>query len=81
MIAEPEFYRHANKMRAAWSMGGTDKVMLVRIGTLAADYLNANYSAAVGARAPCQYRQYANIVMATRGVPSRVDSQIRSTSS
>ena len=48
VIAEPEFYQHANKMGAAWSMGGTDKAMLVRIGTLAADYLNANYSAAVG---------------------------------
>ena len=48
VIAEPEFYQHANKMGAAWSMGGTDKAMLVRIGTLAADYLNANYSTAVG---------------------------------
>ena len=36
VIAEPEFYQHANKMGAAWSMGGTDKAMLVRIGTLAA---------------------------------------------
>jgi len=48
VIAEPEFYQHASKMGAAWSMGGTDKAMLVRIGTLAADYLNANYSTAVG---------------------------------
>jgi hypothetical protein len=48
VIAEPEFYQHANTMGAAWSMGGTDKAMLVRIGTLAADYLNANYSTAVG---------------------------------
>ena len=48
VIAEPEFYQHANKMGAAWSMGGTDKAMLVRIGTLAADYLNANYASAVG---------------------------------
>ena len=48
VIAEPAFYQHANKMGAAWSMGGTHKAMLVRIGTLAADYLNVNYSAAVG---------------------------------
>jgi hypothetical protein len=48
LIAEPEFYQHANSMGAAWSMGGTDKAMLVRITTLMSDYLKANRTAAVG---------------------------------
>lgn len=48
VIAEPEFYQHANAMGAAWSYGATDKAMLVRTTDLISDYLKANYSAAVG---------------------------------
>ena len=48
LIAEPEFYQHASKMAGAWSFGATDKAMLVRISSMVADYLQKNYSAAVG---------------------------------
>lgn len=48
VIAEPEFYQHANAFGAAWSFGATDKVMLIRITDLIASYLKANYTAAVG---------------------------------
>ena len=48
VIAEPEFYQQANKMAGAWSFGATDKAMLVRIASMAADYLQKNYPAAVG---------------------------------
>jgi hypothetical protein len=48
MIAEPEFYQHANKMGAAWSFGATDKAMLVRVAAMVADYLQKNYDSTVG---------------------------------
>jgi hypothetical protein len=48
VIAEPEFYQHANKMGAAWSFGATDKAMLVRVASMITDYLQKNYSQAVG---------------------------------
>lgn len=48
VIAEPEFYQHANKMGAAWSFGATDKAMLVRVAAMVVNYLTANYSNAVG---------------------------------
>jgi hypothetical protein len=48
VIAEPEFYQHANAMGAAWSMGGTDKAMLVRTTDLISNYIKDNYAAAVG---------------------------------
>lgn len=48
VIAEPEFYQHANAMGAAYSFGATDKAMLVRVTDLVSNYLKANYSAAVG---------------------------------
>lgn len=48
VIAEPEFYQHANKMGAAWSFGATDRAMLIRVGSMVTDYLQKNYSAAVG---------------------------------
>jgi len=51
VIAEPEFYQHANKMGAAWSFGATDKAMLIRIGSMITDYLQKNYSQAVGGSA------------------------------
>ena len=48
VIAEPEFYQHANKMGAAWSFGATDKAMLVRVASMISDYLQKNYQQAVG---------------------------------
>jgi hypothetical protein len=48
VIAEPEFYQHANKFGAAYSFGATDKNMLVREAELVAEYLRANYASAVG---------------------------------
>lgn len=48
VIAEPEFYQHANAMGAAWSMGGTDKAMLVRTTDLISNYVKDNYAAAIG---------------------------------
>ncbi|MFC5570370.1 hypothetical protein ACFPN1_09905 [Lysobacter yangpyeongensis] len=48
VIAEPEFYQHANKMGAAWSFGATDKAMLIRVAAMVVNYLKANYSASVG---------------------------------
>lgn len=48
LIAEPEFYQHANKMGAAWSFGATDKAMLVRVAAMMVNYLQANYAATVG---------------------------------
>lgn len=47
VIAQPEFYQHANKMGAAWSFGATDKAMLVRIAGMIANYVQANYASAV----------------------------------
>jgi hypothetical protein len=48
IIAEPEFYQHANKMGAAWSFGATDKAMLVRVASMISDYMQKNYQQAVG---------------------------------
>ena len=48
VIAEPDFYQHANAFGAAWSFGGTDKHMLIRISAMLADYLKNNYATAVG---------------------------------
>lgn len=48
VIAEPEFYQHANAFGAAYSFGATDKAMLVRVADLVTNYLKANYIAAVG---------------------------------
>jgi hypothetical protein len=48
VIAEPDFYQHANAFGAAWSFGGTDKHMLIRLSAMLADYLQANYASAVG---------------------------------
>lgn len=50
LIAEPEFYQHANAWGGAYSIGGTDNAMLVREATLIADYINANFANAVGGR-------------------------------
>jgi hypothetical protein len=48
VIAEPEFYQHANAMGAAYSFGATDKAMLIRVTDLVTSYLKSNYIAAVG---------------------------------
>jgi hypothetical protein len=48
VIAEPLFYARAAAMGGAYSMGGTDNAMLVRIANRLSDYLLANYSRAVG---------------------------------
>lgn len=50
VIAEPEFYQHANAMGAAYSFGATDKAMLIRVTDMVTDYLKSNYVAAVGGR-------------------------------
>lgn len=44
VVAQPEFYQHANKMGAAWSFGATDKAMLVRIAGMISNYVQANYA-------------------------------------
>jgi len=48
VVAEPEFYQHANAMGAAWSFGATDKTMLIRIANMLTAYLKDNYAATVG---------------------------------
>lgn len=48
LLADPEFYQHANAMGAAWSFGATDNVMLERVTELMATYLTRNYSMAMG---------------------------------
>ena len=48
VIAEPEFYQHAKGMAGAFTFGATDNSMLIRIATMAQDYLQANQAAAVG---------------------------------
>jgi hypothetical protein len=47
-VAEPEFYARAAAMSGAYSIGGADNAMLVRIANRLTDYLLANYSQAVG---------------------------------
>jgi hypothetical protein len=48
IIAEPEFYRRASAVAGAWTMGAHDNAMLDKVAGLVANYLNANYSEAVG---------------------------------
>ncbi|MGO1069934.1 hypothetical protein [Lysobacter sp. CA199] len=48
VVAEPEFYQHANAWGAAYSFGGTDKAMNVRISEMVAAYLTQNRDEAVG---------------------------------
>jgi hypothetical protein len=48
VIAEPEFYQHANAFGAAASYGATDKAMLIRITDMITSYLKDNYVTAVG---------------------------------
>jgi hypothetical protein len=44
----PEFYAHAAAMGGAFSVGGTDNAMLVRIANSLAVYVFSNYRQAVG---------------------------------
>lgn len=48
LIAEPEFYRRANAMAGAWTVGAHDNAMLGKVVGLIADYLNGNYAKPVG---------------------------------
>lgn len=48
VIAEPEFYQHARGMSGGFTLGVMDKAMLVRVASLAADYLEKNTAALVG---------------------------------
>lgn len=48
VVAEPEFYQRAAAMGGAYSVGGTDNAMLVRITSVVNEYLRRNYEQAVG---------------------------------
>jgi hypothetical protein len=48
VVAEPEFYRHANAVAGAWTFGAHDNAMLEKVTVLLANYLSANYNEAVG---------------------------------
>lgn len=48
VIADPEFYSRAAAMGGAWSFGAADNAMLVRIANRLCDYVEGNYSTAVG---------------------------------
>ncbi|HEX5959875.1 MAG TPA: hypothetical protein VFY97_01340 [Rhodanobacteraceae bacterium] len=48
VIADPEFYQRAAASGGAWSIGGTDNGMLARIATVVQQYLNRNYTLAIG---------------------------------
>ena len=48
VIAEPEFYQRAAAMGGAYSFGGTDNAMLIRIASVVEEYLRRNYDQAVG---------------------------------
>ena len=50
VIAEPEFYQHAEGMAGAWTFGAADNSMLVRSASLALDYLKDNHATAQGGR-------------------------------
>lgn len=44
VIGEPEFYRHANALAGAWTLGAHDNAMLERVTQLLASYLTQNYT-------------------------------------
>jgi hypothetical protein len=48
VIATPQFYARAAAMGGAWTFGGTDNAMLVRIANRLTTYLNANFDQATG---------------------------------
>jgi len=48
VIANPEFYQHANAWGSAHSYGSTDRAMLGRVVDLMAEYVTENYRVAQG---------------------------------
>jgi len=50
LIANPVFYQRANGYAAAWSFGAHDKSMLSRVVTKMHEYLNVNYTQAIGGK-------------------------------
>ncbi|MDQ8186355.1 hypothetical protein [Pelagicoccus sp. SDUM812002] len=48
LISKARFYQHANAMGGGWSVGGTDKAMLARVGTLVMEFTERNFEQAVG---------------------------------
>jgi hypothetical protein len=48
VIASPDFYQHASAMGGAFSVGGSDNAMLVRVANLITTYTTDNYASAVG---------------------------------
>ena len=50
MIGEPHFYARAAAFSGATSFGAADNAMLIRVANRLADYLQANYTEAVGGR-------------------------------
>lgn len=48
VVSHAIFYQHANAMGGAWSVGGTDKAMLNRMGTLIMEFTMNNFDKAVG---------------------------------
>ena len=51
VIASPQFFQRAAAYGGAWSFGGSDNAMLVRISSLVAQYLGDNKDEAVGGSA------------------------------
>jgi hypothetical protein len=48
VIAEPHFYARAAAYSGAFSLGGADNAMLVRVANRLSDYLQGNFDQAVG---------------------------------
>jgi len=48
VIADPEFYQRAAAEAGKWTFGGADNGMLVRISTVAQQYMQRNYDTAIG---------------------------------
>lgn len=48
LVSDAIFYQHANAMGGGWSVGGTDKAMLNRMGTLIMEFTKNNFDEPVG---------------------------------
>jgi hypothetical protein len=48
VLAEPEFYQHANRIAGAYSFGAADQAILGRVAAMITEYLRTNYAAPVG---------------------------------
>lgn len=44
-VGEPDVHQHANATGAGWSLGATDRTMLIRIARMPRGYLQSNYQA------------------------------------